>query len=392
MNNSQKKIKWTPDKVRELFKSVNLLINESFLTDFSYSKSLNCVCLLCGNETKRSIKSIKYTGTKIGCQKCSMKEKSRKSQKSEAIAKQILKQVGLKPLEPYPGSQVPWRSECIYCSRTISRPFSDIQHAIKRWGITSACPYCNGNRVDDLERLKLLEKLGLIPLEKYINNKVSHLYRCAKCGASTRQTYINIKRKIRANAKSFGCPQCSFDQSGGRRAMKLEEVRSKFKALGLEIIGPYKNARILVDCICLKCNRKIRQTLNGVNNGKSCRFCSPKGIRYGEPSYLYLIENLNFGALKVGIGNYGNKNDRLHVHLGKGWVVIQTWHFQTAEEAKEVEQKILNWLLFDLNLSNHLTRKEMPQGGHSETVSRGEISGRQISKKINQLIQKSTQG
>lgn len=381
-----KRIRWTPNKIKLFFDSVDLLVDDVDLINYSYSQKINCICKRCKRPTSRSLMSIQSTGTKIGCQRCSMREKSQRSKKTDVQAEEILKSVGLKALVPYPGSQDPWLSECSHCKREVTRPLSDIVHAKKKWGITSACAFCNGNRVDERERLQLLEKFGLIPMERYINNKESHVYRCVKCGEITRQTFINIRRKVRSKANSFGCPKCSFDASGSRRAINRSDVYKRFRDLDLELIGEYKNARTLVNCICLKCHRNIRQTLNGVNNGKSCRFCSPKGIRYGDPSYLYLIRNINLNALKVGIGNQSKRNDRIHVHINRGWEVIDTWHFKTAEEAKIVEQAALMWIRQEKKLSAALSRRDMPQGGHSETFDLRQLSDREVVKKVNQII------
>jgi DNA-directed RNA polymerase subunit RPC12/RpoP len=376
---------WTKPSIISFYKSVHLHVTANDLDNFKYSTSIKCQCLLCGKKVTRSLKSLKSTKTEIGCQACSQISKSNRSKISEKDAIKLMRSVKLLPLKPYPGSQVGWLSQCEICSRTIKRPYSDIKSALKRWGIKIACPYCSGNRVIDEDKAIILERYGLIPIESYVNNKTSHAYKCARCGEKTKQTFINIKRKLRAGAKSYGCPTCSFKGSGERRLADLATVKKRFENAGLRLTGPYVNARTTVMCVCMKCRKEVRQSLNGVNNGKSCRFCSPKGITPHIPSYLYLIHHYSHQSLKVGVGNIGRKNDRLSVHISRGWKVIETWHFLTADDAIEIEKLFINWIRKEKNLLPSVSRRNMPQGGHSETFV-DTVSINEIKVKINGFI------
>jgi hypothetical protein len=255
----------------------------------------------------------------------------------------------------------------------VSRTYSALQDAVKTWGINIGCPYCTGSKVIDTEVQSVVDQFGLIPLEAYANNSSPRLFMCQKCGAETRQTFINIRRKVRSGALSFGCPQCSLNESARRKAESQENAVARFLDVGLRLIGKYENARKAIECECLKCGSITKQTLNGVKNKNTCKFCAQRGIQHGEPAYLYLIENSFHNSLKVGIGNIGNKNDRLTSHHRQGWSLIKRWDFNTGEEAEKVETIIFRWIRNEIGIPIHLSKGEMPQGGWSETFSQDSI-------------------
>ena len=364
----------TIDELILKFQSVQLeLIDPDGLYKNTRTK-LKAKCNLCGKIIERSLSSILSTGTDIGCQECSRKRKTEKSRLTDEQARELFIRLGLNPAGPYPGSQKKWDASCNFCGRKVSRSYSALQDAIKTWGIKIACPYCNGNKVVESEVQSLVGKFGLIPLEEYTNNSSPRLFRCQKCGAETRQTFINIRRKIRSGAFSFGCPQCSFNESGRRKAETEDNAVARFLDVGLRLIGKYENARKPIECECLKCGAITKQTLNGVKNGKTCKFCAPRGIQYGEPAYLYLIENSHHNSLKIGIGNYGNKNDRLVSHNKQGWSLFKSWDFKTGEEAEKIEFLVIELVRNEIGIPVHLSKSEMPQGGWTETFSADSIS------------------
>ena len=279
------------EQLIEKFRSVQLEPIDASGVYKNTRTKIKAKCELCGIVVERSLSSILSTGTNIGCQVCSKRQKNEKSRLTDEQARELFIRLGLNPIGPYPGSQIKWVASCNFCGRKVSRTYSALQDAIKTWGIKIACQYCNGNKVIDSEVQSLVDQFGLIPLEAYSNNSSPRLFKCQKCGAETRQTFINIRRKIRSGALSFGCPQCSFNESGRRKAETEENAEARFLDVGLRLIGKYENARKAIECECLKCGSITKQTLNGVKNGKTCKFCAQRGIQHGEPAYLYLIEN-----------------------------------------------------------------------------------------------------
>jgi predicted RNA-binding Zn-ribbon protein involved in translation (DUF1610 family) len=125
---------------------------------------------------------------------------------------------------------------------------------------------------------KLFAKFGLKPLESYKKNSIAMKFECVKCGLVTKQSLGNIQKKQRLGALSYGCPECTFREMGSRYAVTQIDATNRFFKVGLELIGEYSNARKYVDCRCMKCGVITKQSLNGVNNGKTCKYCSEKGI------------------------------------------------------------------------------------------------------------------
>jgi hypothetical protein len=80
--------------------------------------------------------------------------------------------------------------------------------------------------------------------------------------------------------------------------------------------------------------------------------------------------------------------DRLDKHIKQGWKTYNKIDLNTAEEAYEIEQSVLNWLRSDLDLQQYLLSEQMPQRGHTETVDASEIDLPTIWAKVEELSRK----
>lgn len=78
-------------------------------------------------------------------------------------------------------------------------------------------------------------------------------------------------------------------------------------------------------------------------------------------STVYLVHHQEMNAVKIGIGGA----ERQRCHVGRGWVVIDTWDFDTPDEARQAERRVLD--LWD-GWTGYLTAEQMPQRGWTETV------------------------
>jgi hypothetical protein len=370
--------KYTEESAREFMLSVGLDPIEPYLGTRNPWK---CKCLTCGVETSKRIRSIKQTGTKIGCQSCSVKAKAVLQRTDEAVAISIMMAANAKPLEPYKRSDARWKSLCLRCNNEIYPSLSNV----KLGG--DPCTYCSGHSVDEQQAIALCREFGLEPIGSYAGNSVKWNMKCMKCGVEVSSLYGNITRKKRNDWKSFGCPKCSFAEMGRRYSENPEVARQKFLNADLEMIGEYKTARLPIEAKCLKCDAITKQTLNGVMNGKACKFCFHAGIKYGEPAYLYLIHHEEFRSIKVGISNVEANLNRLEAHKKNGWSEYKSFNFDTADEAEYFETMLLKWLRKERGLQVHLVRELMPQGGFSETVDAEEISLPEIEVKLLALLQ-----
>jgi hypothetical protein len=85
--------------------------------------------------------------------------------------------------------------------------------------------------------------------------------------------------------------------------------------------------------------------------------------------YLCIHEELH--SLKVGVG--ASKNARLAEHRRHGWVTVFTTPVLEGA-ALLIEKEILGWWRNDLGLPPHLSAKDMPQRGWTETVALDAVS------------------
>lgn len=352
----------------------------------NYKQKLKCRCLRCKKIVHRSISSIKSTKTQIGCQRCSLQIKSEASGMQEVEAREIFSSLGLIPTGQFAGSQKKWQSVCIRCGSLNFFAPSYLRNASKRYGFKIGCPYCRNHRMQTGDMNKLFNKFGLKPMEAYKKNSVAIKFECLKCGSVTKQSLGNIQKKQRLGTRSYGCPGCSFKEMGSRYAVSHSEVKHRFAMVGLELIGAYSNARNYMECKCAKCGAITKQSLNGVNNGKTCKFCSEKGLALATPSHLYLIQHKKFESFKVGIGNIGRKNDRLQIHIKQGWDLLQKWNFESGKEAQEVETRVFKHIRGNKKLPIHLSKDHMPQGGWSETINADSITLPELEKIIKKEI------
>ena len=157
--------------------------------------------------------------------------------------------------------------------------------------------------------------------------------------------------------------------------------KSKIKPL-----EPYVNVASKWKAKCLTCGNTIFPTLSSIIQGHgACIYCSVGGLDFGMPAYLYLITNSKLGAHKIGIAGKSAKIDRVRVHKRDGWIVYKTKNYKTGSEAIKAEQKVLAWLFKEKKLSQHLSKSDMPQGGHTETVEASEIKLVTIWAKVEEL-------
>jgi DNA-directed RNA polymerase subunit RPC12/RpoP len=370
--------KYTEESARAFMLSVGLEPIEPYIGTRDPWK---CKCLTCGIETSKRMRSIKQTGTKIGCQSCSMKARSFLQRTDEAVAIAIMLAANTKPLEPYKRSDARWKSLCLRCNNEIFPTLNNVKLG------SDPCTYCSGHSVDEKQAIALCKEFGLEPIGSYPGNSIKWGMKCMKCGAEVTSLYGNITRKKRNGWKSFGCPECSFNEMGRRYSEDPEVARQKFRNANLEMIGEYKTARLPIQAKCLKCGATTKQTLNGVMNGKACKYCFHAGIKYGDPAYLYLIYHDEFRSIKVGISNVEANLNRLESHRKNGWAEYKSFNFDTADEAEYYETMLLKWLRKERGLPPHLVRELMPQGGFSETVDAEEISLPEIEIKLLALLQ-----
>ena len=130
-------------------------------------------------------------------------------------------------------------------------------------------------------------------------------------------------------------------------------------------------------CRCLICKAEVTPRWSDVRQGQGgCSNCADYGLNYQNPGYIYLITHDKMQAHKIGIANsYKSRkfDDRMYQHEKRGWKLYKKLNYDTVKKASDVETKILKWLRMEVGLPIYLSQKDMPQGGHTETIDASEI-------------------
>jgi hypothetical protein len=142
-------------------------------------------------------------------------------------------------------------------------------------------------------------------------------------------------------------------------------------------------------CKCLKCQVEVTPRWSDLRSGQGgCSNCADYGLNYQKSGYIYLITNTELNSHKIGIANgYKSRkfDDRMYQHEQRGWTLYKKLIFKTVKEASDIETKVLKWLRMEVGLPFPLTSKQMPQGGHTETVAASEIELVTIWAKVEEL-------
>ena len=99
-------------------------------------------------------------------------------------------------------------------------------------------------------------------------------------------------------------------------------------------------------------------------------------------SILYILYNPGYKAIKVGISDISGK--RFASHRTKGWILIKYWYFFERDQARAIESIVLRTLR-----DKHgyfLNKKDMPQGGYTETFDSTKITRRALIRMVNKVI------
>ena len=273
----------------------------------------------------------------------------------------------IRPISKFRGMNLPWKSECLTCGNVISPVPSQIKYR------GDGCGFCSRKAVNKAEATTFVIHSGYTPLEKYPGSSVPWKVKCNSCREITYPTLGSLRA-------GHGCAYCERRKVSRREALDWAR-KSKIKPL-----EPYVNVASKWKAKCLTCGNTIFPTLSSIIQGHgACIYCSVGGLDFSMPAYLYLITNSKLGAHKIGIAGKSAKIDRVRVHKRDGWIVYKTKNYKTGSEAIKAEQKVLAWLFKEKKLSQHLSKSDMPQGGHTETVEASEIKLVTIWAKVEEL-------
>jgi hypothetical protein len=344
--------------------AVKLMKKSGFKTLIPYPGSnipWKSQCLTC---MKITLPTFWNVAKGIGCKFCG----GRAVDPKDAV--KIMKERGFKTLEPYPGATKGWLVRCNQCKKEFKAVFHSSQ-------TRNGCKYCAGKVVDESDLLIKLKELRLKPIEKYQSAKVPWKCKCLVCNHIVQPTWNRIKQ---------GRGHCAYC---AQRRVDIPVALKFMKSIGLKPLVDFPGSNKPWKCKCLVCGFDATPRWSGLQQGQGgCSNCADWGLNYQKPGYVYLITHEKLNAHKIGIANaYKSKkyDDRMYQHEKQGWVQYKKVSFKTVQEASDIETSVLKWLRMEVGLPAFLSPRQMPQGGHTETVDASEIDLPTIWAKVEEL-------
>ena len=334
--------------------------------DYSNSTSnVQCIHLECGKVL--SLSYSRLSNNENACKFCAGLTNS------EEDALKTIMSYGFSPLEKFPGSSKKWKVRHNICGNDKSLIFTRMKRSLVTKGNYVGCLICTGNKKHtNAEVRAFLKTKGFRMLGNYVDSGTPINAIHITCGKKAMPTY-NALRRGRVN-----CGYCS-----GKHVEPLDAIKF-MKANGYIPQEEYTYSTSPWKCIHKKCGNITKPTYNNIKRGLGgCRFCASWGIDFTKKTVLYLISHPKLSAHKIGINNFDS--GRLEKHLKNGWIVYKTKLFSGGLPAYEVEQSILEWLRNECDFQMYLLPKQMPQGGHTETVDASEIDLPTIWAKVEEL-------
>lgn len=351
----------------------------------------------------------------------------RKITEEAAVATMIAR--GTRPVEPFPGTQVPWRCECLICGEQSSPRYNDV--------VNKGTGPCNGkcrsqkiaqkNSRDGAEAAAVMRKHGWEPLEEYPGAGKPWQSRCIHCGVVKPKKLAHVQqgrggctncagRDVTAESaravmiaagleplvefpgalRPWLCrcqhcghigspcyskvkmrgPQCwSCRSKKISRALQLDDEQATASMLErqLEPLEPYPgNVEASWKSRCMVCDTVLDPgpTLHNIRSGQGgCPTCAERGINPARRGYLYLVVNDDIGAFKWGIANI---EQRIAQHVSQGWHPKARWNFDATRDAWEIERAVKSWIRGQ-GIPPAVAAGEMKYRGHTETARLADI-------------------
>lgn len=251
--------KMNQEEVVALFAKHSMKVLEKYVNS---TTPLKCKCLKCGNIISPRLDKVNQRGHQCGY--CSGKLGGDK----RALAK--LKELGHKPLEPYPGAVNPWKMKCGGCEKIISPIYASIQRG--DWG----CKFCGharaGARRRNLSSKKAIQLMKLNfcePLEPYPGSHSPWKSRCLRCNSIIRPRLSGLQ------AGQGGCRKCGLKSSAQSRMLSEQEATARLKKLKLKPLEAYPGTAKPWKCECLRCGSIVKPRLNYLTRSVfGCAVCA----------------------------------------------------------------------------------------------------------------------
>ena len=218
-------------------------------------------CGFCGKTISPKYNSLQQG--QFGCKPCgNIRSGTKRREVGSEKAIQILRKAGCEPLEPYPGSNVPWRSRCMKCDSLIQPRLGAIQSGqggCRKCGIKTGAKL----RMHTEEQARIIaKKKNLEPLEPYSGNNKRWKCQCLKCGKISNPYFSAIR------IGKYGCLWCA------KKIVDPVEARKKMVSAGVTPLVSYPGSDKGWLSKCKKCGREVMPTYGSIRSGQGgCKWC-----------------------------------------------------------------------------------------------------------------------
>lgn len=376
----------------------------------------------CGEQIAPLYSNVKKRGT--ACRRCAGEKRGATRRAGLADgAESTMRAAQFEPLEPYPGSNKPWRCRHEPCGQvrtptldtvrqggTACRPCSLTQRGSTVWSAESAEMYF---RSHGLEPLQPYPGSTTIPwrarhatcgevVTPRLGNLAAGQGPCRECGQEAAHTAQRLNhddaaalmrragleplgpfpgvdrpwrcRHVRCGREASptytntkrgqgGCRFCAAQDASTRLRLPEPAARAIMNRFNLEPLDPYPGNRRPWRCRHA-CGRTVTPTLSNVTAGRGiCRYCN-SAFPYAGPATLYLVADRH--AVKIGCADRSGR--RIDEHRRHGWQLVWSLDVPTGDNAYNLEQAVIAWWRNELGLSPAYTSDHMPQLGATETA------------------------
>lgn len=361
---------------------------------------------------------------------------------NEAEAVEAMTSRGTRPIEPFPGTQLPWKCRCLTCHEVSApryndvvnkgtgvcnktcrslkiagkltrdgaqacavmltwgwEPLEDYPGAGKPWPARcihcgaikpkklshvqngrGGCTNCAGRDVTGESARELMIGADLEPLIGYPGSLQPWLCRCSRCGHIGTPTYAKVR------ARGHQCWSCRSEKIADALRLEDEVAIASMLEKALEPLVPYPGSTERPwKARCAACETVLDPgpTLHNIRGQQGgCPTCAARGINPARPGYLYLVVHNGYQALKWGIANI---EQRITQHLSQGWQLVARWNFDLTGDAWAFERQVKTWVRAQ-GIPRALTADQMKYGGHTETASLADINPELVCQYVESLM------
>ena len=221
-------------------------------------------CGSCGKTISPKFNTLQQGG--FGCKYCGHKKAGAKRREvGSKDALKIMREAKCQPIEPYPGSHVPWKSRCMKCDAAIAPRLSGIKSG------QGGCPKCGiASRTKSrmhtpVQAERIAKKKKLKPLEPYGGSGKKWKCKCLRCGKVSSPYFQAIRDGV------YGCGWCA------KKLVDPSEARKMMVKAGLTPLVSYPGSDKGWLCRCNKCNREVTPAYGSIKVGQGgCKWCKDK--------------------------------------------------------------------------------------------------------------------